>query len=58
MEPLLDTEQVAALLGVETRTLDNWASLSKGPDYIKVGRRRKYDPADVRSWLESQKVRH
>lgn len=58
MEPLLGTEEVANILGVATGTLDNWASLGEGPDYVKVGGKRKYEPADVREWLDARKVRH
>lgn len=56
MEPLASKEEVAAILGVEPRTLDNWASLGKGPVYVKVGGHRKYDLADVREWVEARKV--
>lgn len=56
MEPLADKERVAEILGVGPRTLDNWASLGKGPVYVKVGGHRMYDLADVREWVEAQKV--
>lgn len=58
MEPLASKEEVAVILGVEPRTLDNWASLKKGPTFVKVGGHRKYDLADLRAWIEEQKVRH
>lgn len=58
MEPLVDRDEVAAFLGIEPRTLDNWASAGQGPAYVKVGGRRKYDWTDVREWVESRKVRH
>lgn len=56
MEPLASKEEVAEILGVEPRTLDNWASLGKGPVYVKVGGLKKYDLADVRQWVEARKV--
>ena len=56
MEALLDKEAVASILGVEPRTLDNWASQRRGPVYVKVGGRRMYDPADVREWVDAHKV--
>lgn len=58
MEPLATREQVAEFLAIEPRTLDNWASLGRGPGYVKVEGARRYDWADVRDWVESRKVRH
>lgn len=58
MDPLANKEEVAAILGIEPRTLDNWASLGKGPAYVKVGGCRMYDLADVREWIEARKVKH
>ena len=58
MEPLATTEQVAEYLGVHPQTLANWASSSKGPEYIKLDGRRRYQWADVRAWVEARKVRH
>lgn len=55
MEPLANKERVAEILGVGPRTLDNWASLGKGPVYVKVGGHRMYDLTDVREWVEAQK---
>jgi DNA-binding transcriptional MerR regulator len=56
MEPLAGKERVAEILGIEPRTLDNWASAGKGPVYVKVGGHRMYDLADVREWVEARKV--
>lgn len=56
MEPLATKEEVARHLGVDPRTLDNWASARKGPAYIKVGGKRMYDWADVRNWVAERKV--
>lgn len=60
LEPLLDNEQTAPLLGITPGTLEVWRCKGKGPRYIKLGRAKQstvlYDPADVRAWIESQKV--
>ena len=45
MEGLLDSVQVAELLRLPVRTLDQWRYLGKGPKYIKVGRHVRYTPA-------------
>lgn len=58
MEPLASKEEVATILGISPQTLDNWASLGKGPAYAKIGGHRKYDLADVRAWVDARKVRH
>lgn len=55
LEPLLDSEQLARILGVTHRTLDTWAHRREGPAYIRVGRHRRYDPSDVRAWLDAQR---
>lgn len=49
-------EDAASLLYVGKRTLDNWRSLGKGPDYVKIGRRVFYKEADIRRFIESQSV--
>lgn len=58
MEPLATKEEVARFLAIEPKTLDNWASVGRGPAYVKVEGARRYDMADVREWVESRKVRH
>jgi excisionase family DNA binding protein len=55
LEPLLDSEELAELLSVPRRTLDTWAYRGEGPVYVRVGRHRRYDPADVRAWLEAHR---
>ena len=47
----LGTADVAELLGVAERTLMNWRSLRNGPRYIKIGRRVRYRPADLKRYL-------
>jgi hypothetical protein len=50
-------EQLARELRVTTKTLDRWSWLSHGPVKIKVGSRVYYHRADVRAWLDSQRLR-
>lgn len=57
MEPLASTREVAEYLGVKPQTLDYWASNGKGPAYVKLDGRRRYDWADVRTWVDERKVR-
>jgi predicted site-specific integrase-resolvase len=58
VEGLASTEEVAEYIGVSPQTMANWAYRGKGPNYIKLDGRRKYDWQDVRDWLEARKVRH
>lgn len=51
MQKLLESPQLAELLGVSTRTLDQWAYLKRGPAYVRVGRHRRYRLEDVESWV-------
>lgn len=52
---LIDSETLAGWLNVPVGTLDQWASRGGGPRHIKVGKYRRYHPADVRAWLAEQR---
>jgi hypothetical protein len=52
---LIDSDELATFLGLEVTTLDQWASRGGGPAFHKVGKYRKYLPADVRSWLRERR---
>jgi predicted DNA-binding transcriptional regulator AlpA len=55
MEPLLGVEEVSAWLGVPVNTLYRWRQEGRGPRAIKVGGRLKWEPGDVRAWLQEQR---
>ena len=57
LERMLSTPDVSKLLDVPVRTLDNWAYQKIGPPYVKVGRARRYNEADVKAWLEANTVK-
>lgn len=57
MEGLATSLEIAEYLGVKPQTMDYWASKRKGPPFIKLDGRRRYDWNDVRAWLEERKVR-
>ena len=50
---LLTTAEVAEILSVPTTTLGQWAYLGHGPAFSKVGKHRRYDPADLEEWMKS-----
>lgn len=54
-EGLWDSEKLAAFLGIPVKTLDQWSWRRVGPPFLKVGKHRRYDPADVRRWLDSRR---
>ncbi len=50
-ESLLDAEQLAKLLGVDTAYIYNQARTRKIPS-IKLGKYRKFSPSQIKKWLD------
>ncbi|MEU2400293.1 helix-turn-helix domain-containing protein [Streptomyces pseudogriseolus] len=44
---------VADLLGVPVETVYQWRRKGTGPRGFRVGRHLRFDPEDVRAWVES-----
>lgn len=55
MNALLDTNETADVLGLAPQTLMIMRLRGRGPRYVKLGRRVLYDPADIATWVESNK---
>jgi excisionase family DNA binding protein len=53
-EPCWTVAEVAAYLRVPVETLYTWRKRKYGPPAARVGRHLRYDPADVRAWVEGQ----
>lgn len=53
-ERLWTVDDTAAWLGIPVGTLYQWRSRRLGPRAYRVGRHLRYDPADVRAWLNEQ----
>jgi excisionase family DNA binding protein len=53
---LLSVQQVSELLQVPVGTLYQWRFRREGPPSIRVGRFLRFDPEDVRRWLEERKA--
>jgi len=49
---LLSAADLAALIGVDERTLTVWRSQKRGPDFVKLGRAVFYRQADVDEWIK------
>jgi predicted DNA-binding transcriptional regulator AlpA len=54
LSEFLTTEELAAELGVNKRTLDRWAVLGTGPPRTRIGRKIFYRRASVQKWLAAQ----
>lgn len=51
-ERLWSTPETAEFLGVPATTLYQWQLRGTGPRSYRVGRYRRYRPAEVQRWLE------
>ncbi len=47
-------QETAAFLGVTPGTLYVWNSRNAGPRSYKIGHLRRYDPGEVRAWLQAK----
>jgi excisionase family DNA binding protein len=48
---MITAEELAGYMGVPVQTTDYWASKGGGPVFHKVGRNRRYWPAEVMAWI-------
>jgi len=53
---LLSVDELAELLQVPVKTIYRWRHRGEGPDPIRVGRHLRFDPADVKRWLDARKA--
>ncbi len=53
--PLMDSDDLAAFLGISRHTLDQWVYFGTGPPYYKVGRHRRYRQEDINEWLREHR---
>ena len=56
MQRLLNSKEVAEVLQVPARLLDQWSYLGRGPAFTKVGRQRRYSEEDVQRYLTARRV--
>jgi predicted DNA-binding transcriptional regulator AlpA len=54
LQPLLDSNRVARLLGVEVETVGAWRRRRYGPRWFRIGKKVRYAEADVRAWMAAQ----
>lgn len=53
MNPLLKTKDVAEILGLDPKTIQNWRYLQVGPPFVRHRGRVYYRPADVQAYIEA-----
>jgi DNA-binding transcriptional MerR regulator len=51
---LWSVQDVSRFLGVPVATLHQWRYLGTGPKAYRVGKHLRYDPADVKAWLDTR----
>lgn len=54
---LVSPQAVAAHLDMTVQALATMRFRGEGPAYVKVGRRVRYNMADVEQWIDAQTVR-
>ena len=52
LERLLTSSETAAVLSIPEAILSEWRLTGKGPAHIALGREVRYDPADIRAFIE------
>lgn len=53
---LLTEQEVAEVLGVTIKCLQDWRYHRRGPAFVKVGRLPRYRQSDLDSWIQSRTV--
>ena len=53
-ECLITAKEVSALLGISARMLEYLISTDAAPPHLRIGRLRRWQRADVKTWVEQQ----
>ncbi|WP_232241389.1 AlpA family transcriptional regulator [Kutzneria sp. 744] len=56
-EPLWSPEDLASFLKLPEKTLTKWRSDGTGPRWLKIGKHVRYNPKEVRDWMELRAAR-
>jgi excisionase family DNA binding protein len=54
LDPLWGLPRTAEYLGIPEATLYGWISKGEGPRSYRVGKHRRWKPAEVLEWLEGR----
>ena len=55
---LMTEKDVAGLICITPRALQNWRLRGGGPEYVKIGRSVRYQRSDVMKFIEERKRKH
>lgn len=58
LDVLMTEKEVAALICITPRALQNWRLRGGGPEYIKIGRLVRYQRRDVEAFIQERKRKH
>ncbi len=56
-QPLVNEDQAAKRLGLSVKTLRRWRWAGRGPGFLKIGFAVRYDPAELRAFIEASRRR-
>ena len=56
VDPLLDANEVARVLAVSRRTFEALLARGDGPNFLTVGRQRRWSRSDVESWMVESRL--
>ena len=57
-DQLMTETEVADLICITARALQNWRLRGGGPEYVKIGRSVRYQRSDVMSFIDERKRRN
>ena len=57
-DQLMTEKEVAGLICITPRALQNWRLRGGGPEYVKIGRSVRYQRSDVIKFIEERKRKH
>lgn len=57
MQKYLSPEEVEEVLGIKEKTLANWRTQGRGPQFYKFGKVIRYALDDLQKWIQIHRVR-
>ena len=57
-DQLLTEKEVAGLICITQRALQNWRLRGGGPEFVKIGRSVRYQRSDVMQFINERKRKH
>jgi len=54
-QPMLTQAQVAEMLNVSPKSVENWRLKGEGPAFYRIGQQVRYEIRDVRAWKRQRR---